>query len=120
MAVGSGSVSEATAQASGRVEGRLYRIPFMKRRFCCVSASSTIFSKVLSKGIQFSVTHINATSIVISHDIAGAYAIADFMAMIYRGKIIMEGTPDDFRNCNDPLVKQFVEGRIDGPIKTVF
>ncbi|MBU2490856.1 MAG: ABC transporter ATP-binding protein [Proteobacteria bacterium] len=60
-----------------------------------------------------------ATCVVISHDLAGAFKIAHHIAMLYEGRIIAKGTPDEIRNTEDPVVRQFVEGRADGPIKVV-
>ncbi|HXK48001.1 MAG TPA: ABC transporter ATP-binding protein [Deltaproteobacteria bacterium] len=64
-------------------------------------------------------TRTGATSLVISHDIKGAFTLADYMALLYDGKIAFYGTPDDFRNTPDPLVRQFVEGRLTGPINPI-
>jgi phospholipid/cholesterol/gamma-HCH transport system ATP-binding protein len=58
-----------------------------------------------------------ATLVVISHDIAGTFKVAHKVAMIYEGNIILEGTPDDFRDSSDPVVRQFIERRAEGPIK---
>lgn len=120
-----GAEAKMPSQVSGGMRKRvgIARAMALNPRFMLFDEPTTGLDPVMSNAINSLIAtvsaHINATSIVISHDIAGAYAIADFMAMIYRGKIIMEGTPDDFRNSSDPLVRQFVEGRIDGPIKTV-
>ena len=56
------------------------------------------------------------TSLVISHDMAASFRIADHMAMLYEGKIRMNGTPAEIRSTADPVVRQFIEGRLDGPI----
>jgi len=59
---------------------------------------------------------LGVTSISITHDMASAYKIADFIAMLYKGKIIEVGTPDQIRHTANPVVSQFVEGRAQGPI----
>ena len=59
---------------------------------------------------------LNVTSVVITHDIKSAYKIADTIAMLYNGVIIAEGSPDEIRNTSDPVVRQFIEGRAEGPI----
>jgi len=64
-------------------------------------------------------TRTGATSLVISHDIKGAFTLADYMALLYDGKIAFYGTPEDFRTTPDPLVRQFVEGRLTGPINPI-
>lgn len=59
---------------------------------------------------------LNVTTVVITHDMTSAYKIADRIAMLYQGKIIALGTPDEIRNSEDPVVKQFVTGSAAGPI----
>lgn len=59
------------------------------------------------------------TSVVISHDLKAALATADTIAMLYKGKLALMGTPDDFRQSVDPVVRQFFAGRVDGPIEFV-
>lgn len=59
---------------------------------------------------------LKATSIAVTHDMISAYKIADKIAMLYEGKIIAVGTPDEIKNTSDPTVKQFVTGSSIGPI----
>jgi phospholipid/cholesterol/gamma-HCH transport system ATP-binding protein len=57
------------------------------------------------------------TSLVISHDMEATFRIADKIAMLHEGRVILEGPPEVFRSTQDPLVRQFVEGRLEGPIR---
>jgi len=59
---------------------------------------------------------LNVTSIAVTHDMVSAYKIADRIAMLYEGKIIGVGTPDEIKNTKDPVVKQFITGAAIGPI----
>ena len=59
---------------------------------------------------------LGVTSISITHDMASAYKIADFIAMLYKGRIVEVGTPAEIRGTSNPVVRQFVEGRAQGPI----
>jgi phospholipid/cholesterol/gamma-HCH transport system ATP-binding protein len=59
------------------------------------------------------------TSIVISHDLKAALATAENIAMLYKGKLALFGTPADFRKTQDPVVRQFFAGRVEGPIQFV-
>lgn len=59
----------------------------------------------------------NVTSVVVTHDMKSAYRISDKIAMLYRGHIVQCGTPDEIKNTENEIVKQFVEGQLDGPIK---
>ena len=60
---------------------------------------------------------LNVTSIAITHDIKSAYKIADRIAMLYQGKIIEVGTPEEIKNSPNPIVQQFIQGKSEGPIK---
>jgi len=56
------------------------------------------------------------TSIVVTHDVEAGLAIADHVILMWQGSIIAKGTPDMIRNSDDERVRQFLEGRPDGPI----
>ena len=62
---------------------------------------------------------LKITSIAVTHDIVSAYKIADRIAMLYEGKIIWVGTPQETKNSTDPVVKQFIHGSSVGPIPTL-
>ncbi|MDD2389568.1 MAG: ABC transporter ATP-binding protein [Desulfobacterales bacterium] len=49
-----------------------------------------------------------ATCVVISHDIESTFRIAHKIAMLYHGKIIESGTPDEIRRSNHPVVQEFI------------
>jgi phospholipid/cholesterol/gamma-HCH transport system ATP-binding protein len=50
------------------------------------------------------------TSVVVTHDMQSAYAIADRVALLHQGRIRFTGTPDEVRASRDPVLRQFVEG----------
>lgn len=60
---------------------------------------------------------LRVTSIAITHDMVSAYKIADRIAMLYEGKIIEVGTPQQNRESSNAIVQQFIQGRAEGPIK---
>ena len=60
---------------------------------------------------------LKVTSVVVTHDMRSAYKVADRIAMLYNGKILEEGTPQEFQQSENPFVRQFVEGRSTGPIQ---
>ena len=60
---------------------------------------------------------LNVTSVAITHDMKSAYKIGDRIAMLYQGEIVDVGTPDEIKNSSNPIVKQFIEGRSEGPIR---
>ena len=59
---------------------------------------------------------LKVTSIVVTHDMKSAYKISNHIAMLYEGKIVSVGTPDEIRHTKDPVVHQFIEGLSQGPI----
>ena len=59
---------------------------------------------------------LKVTGIAVTHDMTSAYKIADRIAMLYNGKIIINGTPDEIKNAKDPIVHQFITGASNGPI----
>ncbi|MEE8319865.1 MAG: ATP-binding cassette domain-containing protein [bacterium] len=59
---------------------------------------------------------LGITSISITHDMVSAYKIADRIAMLYKGKIIAQGSPDEIRSMDNPFVQQFIHGQAHGPI----
>ena len=56
------------------------------------------------------------TAVVISHELPEVFQVTDRMIMLLKGKIHLEGTPNDFINSTDPAVQQFIQGKLDGPI----
>ncbi|MEC7522407.1 MAG: ABC transporter ATP-binding protein [Myxococcota bacterium] len=50
------------------------------------------------------------TTVVVTHDMPSAFRISDRIAMIDRGHVIFEGTPDEMRYCDDSRVRDFIEG----------
>jgi phospholipid/cholesterol/gamma-HCH transport system ATP-binding protein len=59
---------------------------------------------------------LNTTTVSITHDMKVAFKIADRVAMLHRGQIIEEGTPEEFQRSKNPVVQQFIEGRAQGPL----
>lgn len=60
---------------------------------------------------------MKVTSVVITHDMVSSYKIADKIAMLYRGRIIEVGTPQEIQGSANPVIQQFIHGHADGPIK---
>ena len=61
---------------------------------------------------------LRVTCIVVSHDLDSIFSIADRIAFVYRGRIHKCGTRDEFQHSDDPIVRQFIDGRSDGPMLT--
>ncbi|MGQ9706131.1 MAG: ABC transporter ATP-binding protein [bacterium] len=78
-----------------------------------------IMADVINELILKLQRELNITSVVVTHDMVSAYKIADRIAMLYDGKIIEVGTPDEIRNTEEPVVKQFITGSSVGPIDVI-
>ena len=75
-----------------------------------------VISDVIAELIREMDETLHTTTITITHDMKVAFKIADRIAMLYEGKIIEQGSPEDFRQSKNPFVQQFIEGRADGPL----
>jgi phospholipid/cholesterol/gamma-HCH transport system ATP-binding protein len=75
-----------------------------------------VISSVIDELIISLSEKIGATSIIVTHEMESAFRIGTRMAMLFKGKIIAEGTPDVFRDSSDPVVAQFISGSTEGPI----
>ena len=60
---------------------------------------------------------LGVTSIVVSHDLASIFTIADRIVMLYKGLVRMIGSRENFQEAEDPIVQQFITGRAEGPIE---
>jgi phospholipid/cholesterol/gamma-HCH transport system ATP-binding protein len=56
------------------------------------------------------------TSVIVTHEMGSAFRIGTRMAMLYQGKIIEDADPQQFRQSNNPVVRQFLSGSTEGPI----
>ena len=54
---------------------------------------------------------LDVTSLVITHDIDSAYRISDRIAMLFEGRVLEVGTPDQIQATENPRVRAFVEGK---------
>ncbi|MFN9576127.1 MAG: ABC transporter ATP-binding protein [Gemmatimonadota bacterium] len=54
---------------------------------------------------------LGVTGIVITHDMRSAYHVGTRIAMLYEGKVRQVGTVDEIRRSDDPIVRQFIEGK---------
>ena len=57
------------------------------------------------------------TSIFVSHEIEQTFAISDHVIILANGKVATQGTPEQVRRSTDPLVYQYVNALLDGPVR---
>jgi phospholipid/cholesterol/gamma-HCH transport system ATP-binding protein len=75
-----------------------------------------VISDVIADLILEMDSTLNSTTVSITHDMKVAFKIADRVAMLYDGHIVEQGTPYEFQQSTNPIVRQFIEGRAEGPL----
>jgi phospholipid/cholesterol/gamma-HCH transport system ATP-binding protein len=75
-----------------------------------------VVSGVIDELIMNLCHRMNITSVVVTHDTRSAFKIAHKIVVLFRGKVVAEGTADEIRHSADPLVQQFINGSPEGPI----
>ena len=81
------------------------------------SGLDPVMESVIDELIMQMRDKLGVTSIVVSHSIASIFRISDKIAMIHNGEVLATGTPDQIKNCDNPIVRQFIEGKSHGPIE---
>ena len=75
-----------------------------------------IMADTINELIYFLKNKLQITSIVVTHDMTSARKVASRIAMLHHGEIIFDGTVQELDDTDNPVVRQFVEGRSEGPI----
>ena len=70
-----------------------------------------VTSAVIDQLMMRTREHLRVTGIVVTHDMRSAYTVGDRIAMLYEGKIRQVGTVAQIQETEDPVVRQFIEGR---------
>ncbi len=116
------------AELSGGMKKRvgLARAIAMDPEFILYDEPTTGLDPIMADAINDLIIHmkntLTITSVAVTHDMVSAYKISDRIAMLYKGKIIIVGTPDEIRGSDSEIVQQFITGSARGPItdRTVF
>ncbi len=110
------------SELSGGMRKRvaLARAICMRPEIVLYDEPTTGLDPIMADAINDLIIHLqnklHITSVAVTHDMVSAYKIASRIAMMYQGKIIQIGTPDEIRNSQDPVVRQFITGSAAGPI----
>ncbi|MRR33898.1 ABC transporter ATP-binding protein [bacterium] len=59
------------------------------------------------------------TAVIVTHEVPAIFDVCEYVAMLYRGRIQMRGTPEEIRTSEDPVVRQFINGELEGPLQFV-
>jgi phospholipid/cholesterol/gamma-HCH transport system ATP-binding protein len=107
----SGGMAHRVALARAMILGpslMLYDEPF--------SGQDPIGRGILSRLIREMNTALGLTSVIVSHDVAEAAEIADYVYIISQGRVLGSGAPQDLMRDETPAVQQFLCGLPDGPV----
>jgi phospholipid/cholesterol/gamma-HCH transport system ATP-binding protein len=75
-----------------------------------------VISSVIDELIISLTEKSKVTSVIVTHEMDSAFRVATKMAMLYQGKIIEAGEPEQFKQSKNPVVAQFLSGSTEGPI----
>lgn len=75
------------------------------------SGLDPVTTTVIDRLIMRMKKELGVTSLVITHDMKSAYTVSDRIAMLYEGRVVEVGTPDEIRSSENDIVRSFVEGR---------
>ena len=78
-----------------------------------------IMSDVINNLIRSLQQRMNVTSVVVTHDLHSAWKVGDRVALLHEGRMQFNGTPAEAEVSSDMLVRQFIEGRSEGPVAAV-
>jgi phospholipid/cholesterol/gamma-HCH transport system ATP-binding protein len=59
---------------------------------------------------------LHITAVVVSHEIPEIFSLATHVAMLHEGVVVAAGTPAEIQASPNPVVQQFITGRLEGPI----
>ena len=112
-------------ELSGGMKKRvgLARALLMNPRIILFDEPTTGLDPVISRAIHQMIRETHAkfgyTAVVVSHEIPEIFDISESVAVLYRGKVIESGTPEEIQRSSDPVVRQFITGSLEGPIQLV-
>ena len=112
-----GSEDRKPAELSGGMRKRvgIARAIALRPRYILYDEPTTgldpVTSAVIDELMVRTRQELGVTGVVVTHDMRSAYTVGDRIAMLYQGRIRQVGTIDEVRHTDDPVVRNFIEGR---------
>ena len=112
-----GTDERAPAELSGGMRKRvgLARAIALRPRYMLYDEPTTgldpVTAAVIDRLVVRTREHLGVTGLVVTHDMRSAYTVGDRIAMLYEGRVRQVGTVEEIRETDDPVVRQFIEGR---------
>lgn len=120
-----GTEARYPAELSGGMRKRvgIARAIALRPRYILYDEPTTgldpVTSAVIDQLMARTARELGVTSVVVTHDMRSAYTVGDRIAMLYEGAIRQVGSVAEIQATDDPVVRQFIEGRPDAvPVET--
>ncbi len=79
------------------------------------SGLDPVNADIIDNLVQRLDNELGVTSVMVTHDVRGAFRVADRLALLSEGMIVMQGTPQEFLASSNPKVREFLERDFDNP-----
>ncbi|MDE2216671.1 MAG: ABC transporter ATP-binding protein [Planctomycetota bacterium] len=118
----SGAENKYPAEISGGMKKRvaLARCLVMNPEIVLFDEPTTgldpLIGKAIHKLIRECQKSLKYTAIIVTHEIPAIFSLVDRVAMLFDGKILAIGTPEEIQASKNPMVHQFIHGELEGPI----
>ena len=80
------------------------------------SGLDPVRTSLLSEVIERAHSRYGGTYLVVTHDIALARKLGDYIALLWHGRMVESGSRDMIFDSQDPFVRQFLAGDARGPL----
>ncbi len=113
----SGTGERMPAELSGGMRKRvgIARAIALRPRYILYDEPTTgldpVTSAVIDRLMVRTREHLGVTGVVVPHDMRSAYTVGDRIAMLYEGRVRQVGSVAEIQQTEDPVVRQFIEGR---------
>jgi len=73
------------------------------------SGLDPVNADIIDELVKSLASELGVTSVMVTHDVRGSFKVADRLALLTNGRIVQEGTPEEFMKSTVPEVREFLE-----------